>query len=303
MAKRVKEPESEAGIVKVVDPMLDAPADVNVRPELPPGPSVARSGPSFGERVRGVFRFLLRLLALLLILGILGLGLYYGLPLLYQRYIVPVEQNTAGVTELQSQQKQTEQQLVDLQTKLQTLETVQNKHDQSLTKMDQRLSEVEKQITARTRSLDALEKMQSELQAQDEASSAELKRQINLLKSMELLSRARLFMYESNFGLARQDVQIARDVLANVQPDAPKDLADDLKEVVRRLDLTLFNLPDFPVAASDDLDIAWQILLTGSPPTQTSAGVTPAATATFPTTPAPTFTTTPLVTVQPSATP
>lgn len=303
MARRVKEPESEAGIVKVVDPLLDAPADVNARPELPPGPSVTRSGPSFGERVRGFFRFLLRLLAFLLILGILGLGLYYGLPLLYQRYIVPVEQNTAGVTELQSQQKQTAQQLAELQTRLQTLATVQNQHDQSLTKMDKRLTDIEKEITARTKSLDALEKMQSELQAQDEATTAELKRQINLLKSMELLSRARLFLYESNFGLARQDVQIARDVLATVQPDAPKNLAANLDEVVRRLDLTLFNLPDFPVAASDDLDIAWQILLSGSPPTQTSIGVTPAATATLPLTPAPTSTRTPLATVRPSTTP
>jgi hypothetical protein len=303
MAKQVTEPESEEGIVKVVDPLLDVPADVNARPELPPGPSVTHSGPSLGERIRGFFRFLLRLLALLLILGILGLGLYYGLPLLYQRYIMPVEQNTAGVTELQSQQKQTAQELADLQTKLQTLETVQDQHDQSLTKMDKRLSDVEKEITARTKSLDALEKMQSELQAQDETTTAELKRQINLLKSMELLSRARLFMYESNFGLARQDVQIARDVLAAVQPDAPKDLAADLEEVVRRLDLTLFNLPDFPVAASDDLDIAWQILLTGSPPTQTGAGATPVATASLPVTPAPTFTTTLVATSQPSQTP
>jgi hypothetical protein len=57
--------------------------------------------------------------------------------------------------------------------------------------------------------------------------------------------------------------------------------------VLLRLDLTLSNLPSFPVAASDDLDIAWQVLLGGLPPTEP--------------TPAPTTTVEPLP--QPSATP
>ena len=82
-------------------------------------------------------------------------------------------------------------------------------------------------------------------------------------------------MYQSNFGLAEQDVQIARNVLATVQRDAPEELAEDLETVLLHLDLALSNLPSFPVAASDDLDIGWQILLTGSAPTPTAAAGTP----------------------------
>jgi hypothetical protein len=314
MAKRAKasEPERDAGIVKVDEPSGDAPVAVEAKPEPPPAPPMvppyAPSGPSFGERVGRFFRFLLRVVSLLILLSLLSLVLYLTLPWLYQKFITPVEQNTAQVRELQSRQEQTEQELGDLQTKLGTIESMQNEHDGSLTELDQRLSNIETEITTRTESLAALEKMQSELQTQNEANSAELERQINLLKSMELLSRARLFMYESNFGLARQDVQIARDLLATVRPDAPESLANDLDEVIRRLDLTLSNLPDFPVAASDDLDIAWQVLLSGLPqPTPTVIGtftpagvlsVTPDATEV-------TVTITPQVTatVQPSATP
>ena len=231
---------------------------------MPPNPPPrAPSGPSFGERVGGFFRFLLRLVSLLILLSLLSLALYLTLPWLYQKFITPVEQNTIQVKELQSKQAQTEQELADLQTKLGTLETVQNGHDGSLTELDKRLSDIETEITARTKSLTELEDMQSKLQEQNDANAAELDRQINLLKAMELLSRARLFMYESNFGLARQDVQIGRDLLAKIQPDAPRPLADELDAVIQRLDLTLSNLPDFPVAASDDLDIAWQILLSG----------------------------------------
>jgi hypothetical protein len=299
MAKQAN--ESETGMVKVVDPLYDAPADA--RPEPPP--TNARPRPTFRQRVRRFFDFLIRLFALVIILGVIGLALYFGLPLLNQRFIVPLDQNTAGVTELQSRQEQTEQQLADLQTKLGTIESVQNDHDQSLTELDQRMSEIETEIAARTESLAALERIQSEIQEQNEVASVELERQVNLLKSMELLSRARLFMYQSNFGLAEQDVQIARDVLATVQKDAPDELAEDLETVFLHLDLALSNLPNFPVTASDDLDIAWQILLTGSAPTPTSVVGTPTPLGTISATPNTTVTATPRVTatVQPTVTP
>jgi Tfp pilus assembly protein PilE len=310
MAKRTKQSEPserEAGIVKVVDPFVDVPVEVNTIPEPPPpaadSPPRVSSGPSLGERVGRFFRFLFRLVFLVIALSIIGVALYIVLPLLYQRYIRPVEQNTAQMMELQTQQEQTEQELADLQTRLGTIETVQNQHDGSLTELDQRLSDIETEITARTQSLAALESLQSELEAQNQAVSAELERQINLLKAMELLSRARLSMYQSNFGLAQQDVQIARDLLMTIRPDAPESLADDLDTVVLRLDLTLSNLPDFPVAASDDLDIAWQILLSGRPREQTPMSETPTPASTLSTNPEVTFTPTAQVTVQPSVTP
>lgn len=287
-------------MVKVVDPFYDAPEVIQAEPESQP----VRAGPSFGQRVRRFFDILLRLVALVLILSIIGLGLYYGLPLLYQRYIVPVEQNTAEVTELQSRQVQAEQELADLQTRLGTLETVQNQHDRSLTELDERVGEVETEIAAHTKSLAALERMQSELEAQDQVTSADLGRQIDILKAMELLSRARLFMYQSNFGLARQDVKIARDLLAALQTDAPEALVEDLEEVVGRLDLVLSALPNFPVAAGDDLNVAWQILLLGLPEAGTGAAVngTPPPTVTPISTVEATFTPTPQVTVEPTAT-
>jgi hypothetical protein len=306
MAKEAKEFRPEAEAPGDVGPLLDGPAEVNARSE-PQGRSVqVHSGTTFGERLGRFLRFVVRLLALVVILSILLMGLYLGLPWLYQKYVVPVEQNTAQMRELHSRQEQTGQQLTDLQTRLETLETMQNQHDQSLTDMDQRVVELEAAVAERTKSLAALEDMQSELQAQNESASVELERQFNLLKAMELLSRARLFLYQSNFGLARQDVQIARDLLTTVQPDAPQKLGEELAEVVVRLDMTLLNLPNFPVAASDNLDIAWQVLLSGLP--ETAPTVTPSPTQAGPASPTPgggTVTSTPIpgATVRPSATP
>jgi len=314
MAKRAKasEPSEPERAVEIVT--VDTPPEVEVKPALPPppprlppdAPPRTAPGPSFGQRVGRFFRFLLRLVLLLIFLGLLSVALYLTLPWLYQRFIRPVEQNTAQVREIQSQQEQTGQELADLQTRLETLEAMQNQQDQSLTELDQRLIDIETEINARTESLAALERLQSELEEQNQAVSAELERQIDLLKTMELLSRARLSMYQSNFGLAKQDVQIARDLLAGIEPNTPGTRAQELGAVISRLDMTLSNLPDFPVAASDDLDIAWQILLSGKPQGTPTAMITP--TQAGPTSVTPdgadvTITPTLQVTVQPSATP
>ncbi|HEY5730914.1 MAG TPA: hypothetical protein VIS72_12745, partial [Anaerolineales bacterium] len=94
------------------------------------------------------------------------------------------------------------------------------------------------------------------------------------------------------------DVQVARNILMELQPAGSESKQQDLNEAIFRLDLAFKNLPDFPVAASDDLDIAWQILMDGYP-------VAPTGTPTpFPTaTPGETATPFPGATATPTATP
>jgi hypothetical protein len=295
MTKRVKESEPESGLVKVVDPLYDAPVEVQSIPETPPPPS----GPTFGQRLRRGLELTLRLLSWIIIFGVLGAGLYYGLPLLYQKFVVPVEQNTAQMAELQSRQQQLQQELMDQQEQLKTLQAGQEQNGKSLTELDQRVGGLETQIASHTKSLASLERMQTELQQQDEATTAELQREISIMKSMELLSRARLYMYQSNFGLAEQDIKIARDLLVDVRRDMEETLADDMDAVILRLDMVLSNLPNFPVAASDDLDIGWQILLAGLPQPTATVGATAMPVGTPSTTPEATLTPTAQVTATP----
>jgi len=292
MAKRSKESMSAEEITPMEAPAVQEPA-VETRaivpsvepPAAPPPPQ--STGPSLGQRIGRFVRFLFTLILILLLLGGIGAGLYFGLPFVYENYVLPVQQNTAQLAGLQTQQAQSEQAIADLQSKLSAVEAAQTEQASSLSDLGARVSDLEKEIAAHTQTLAALDEMQKQLAEQGQAANAELSRQVDLLRAMELLSRARLFMYQSNFGLAKVDVQTARDILADVQPTAPEPLAAELKEVLLRLDLTLSNLPSFPVAASDDLDIAWQVLLGGLPPTEP--------------TPAPTTTVEPLP--QPSATP
>jgi hypothetical protein len=74
---------------------------------------------------------------------------------------------------------------------------------------------------------------------------------------LEALTRARLWLTQDNLGLAADDIQMARDILARVAEEGPEAEASVLTPIIARLDLALQDLPDSPVVASDDLDIAW----------------------------------------------
>lgn len=286
-------PEDNSAELTVTDEPQPSSPEIKTDPPVYETPVISQKKPS--SLGRSLWRFIVFLFKLTLILALLGgisAALYFGLPMIYDRYILPVQQNTSKLAGFETQQAQTNQQVTDLQTQINNLQaqiaasaTEQTDRGQAISDLETQMQTLEIEIETQTQSIAAIETLQDSLQSRNEENSLELERQIKLLKSMELLSRARLFLYQSNFGLARQDLQIARDILGAVQPSAPKPLDQELAEVVHRLDLTLTNLPNFPVAASDDLDIVWQILLQGLPQTDSvvktdSPTSTPASTET-----------------------
>jgi len=123
-----------------------------------------------------------------------------------------------------------------------------------------------------------------------------LRRELAVLKAMELITRSRLFITQENYGLATDDIRMARDLLAESRTQVPATQVNPLTEIVERLDAALVNLPGDPSLAEDDLELAWQLLVRGFsaqdtiPPTQAQEGtLEPTPTLT----PSPTSTTTP----------
>ncbi len=227
-------------------------------------PQVAGAPRSSGAKSLWAFMvFLFKLVIFLLVLAAISTGVYFGWPIVYNQYILPVQNNTTQVTILNSRQQASQEQLGVLQTQIPAIVTSQAKQDAALTAISPHMEALSSSIETHTRAIAELENKQANLQIGNNTIKAESNRQIELLKSMELLSRARLFLYQSNFGLAKQDVQAAHDLLAKLGDSSAEPSNKSLEEVVQRLDLTLSRLPEFPVAASDDLDIAWQILLLG----------------------------------------
>jgi hypothetical protein len=232
--------------------------------------------PSFGRRVGQVFlnvlRALLRLVLLVLLITGVGAAIYYGAPYLRERFIAPVEQNTVRVNELENK-------IADLQTQLTEINAQLIEANDQITGTNNRIDTLEQSINAHTASLEKLAGMQVTLEAQleenDDKTLLALKHEVELTRILDMLARARLYLAQSNFGLAKEDAQAARDLLTELQAGSQDEVLD---QAGTRLDLALGNLPAFPVVASGDLEIAWQILMTGE--TIATATPEPAATST-----------------------
>lgn len=254
-----------------------------------------KPNPSFLSRLGRAFVNVLRFLLILAVIAGVAAAIYYGTPYLYEKFILPVETNTARLNEVENKQaadvEQLSAQITDLKSRLANLETRQTESAQSLVEAQGRLTALETVVQSHSETLKQLEAIQATLDALtatsakhesllmgDNSALADLQRQVTLSRTIELLSRARLYLYESNFGLARQDVQAARDLLLGLQNDIPSDKIANLQGVITRLDLALGSLPSFPVVAADDVDIAWQLLVYDMPnlpaPTSTPESVT-----------------------------
>ncbi len=208
-----------------------------------------------GRAFVNFLRALLRLVVLVIFIGGIGALLYYGLPYINQTFIAPVERNTA--------------QIEKLETEISALQT-------QLDEMNGRVETLEKSAEAYTLSIQKLEGMQTELETQLQENNdkilLDLKHEVMMTRALDTLARARLYLAQSNFGLAKIDVQSAHNLLVELQAETNEEI---LAQVLTRLDLALGNLPEFPVVASGDLEIAWQILMSGQAPIIATATSTP----------------------------
>lgn len=238
--------------------------------------------PSFWPRLGRALVRILRVLLVLIVIAGIAAGVYYATPYLYNQFILPVETNTSRLNEFESKQaadsNQISAQMADLKTRLAELETRQTNAAQTIAEVQGRVEALETAVDTHTQTLKQLEIMQANLDTLNAASAlhesmlvgknsplADLQRQVMLSRTIELLSRSRLYLSQSNFGLAKGDVQAAQYLLVALKTEIPEEKAAALQSVITRLDLALGNLPDFPVVAVDDVDIAWQLLVNGLP--------------------------------------
>lgn len=263
--------------------------------------------PSFWSQLGRAFVKLLRLVLILAVIAGIGAGIYFGAPYLYEKFILPVETNTARLNEVESKQaadmNQLSGQVADLKTRLTELEMRQTERAQSLAELQGQVQALGITVDAYSETLDQLASMQAVLDNLSAANEtflvgensalANLQHQVTLSRSIDLLSRANLYLSQRNLGLVKQDIQSARDLLAGLQADIPADKAASLQGVIARLDLALGNLPASPDIVADDVNIAWQLLVESLPDFYTQraipapATVTPAPTAGVPPTATP----------------
>ena len=102
-------------------------------------------------------------------------------------------------------------------------------------------------------------------QLETSATLVTLRQELELLKAMELITRARVSMGQNNTGLAQDDLQTAHDLLTALSTEVTPTQAEYLAGVISRLELALKNLAGSASLAAKDLEVAWQMLLSGLP--------------------------------------
>lgn len=199
------------------------------------------------------------IVVLILLAGAVFAAIKWGIPFVYDRYIKPVENNAASITDLASQQtdeiKRLDQEIAALQSRITSLEGRADGVDQNLAAHDASLAQLEN-----------MQKMlDNSMTTQKTELLAEFENQLTLTRGIELVSRSRLYLSESNFGLAKEDLRSARDLLYMLLEKIPADQVGALKTVIERLDMAIEKLPAYPVVAANDVDTAWRYLVDGLP--------------------------------------
>ena len=171
------------------------------------------------------------------------------------------------------------------QTELDALVSETGKVPPQLEDVDDALITLESASEDLAETLSSVQTELSELAVKVEEDNAltVLQYDVMILKAMESLTRARLFLSQENVGLASEEILAARDMLLILKGMVPDFQKDAVQAILDRLDLSRDNLTAAPTVAVDDLEAAWQLLLIGLPVTASgveSLTVTPTQTLT-----------------------
>ena len=247
------------------------------------------SEPEVGERKASFFsrvmRFLLRFLIVVLLGGVFGVAIYIGVPTLYRSAIEPMQVNAQRIAELEEALNQvqttSDRQVEQVGSRLVEIEGRLAEHGETLAAMEAELEVVQTSLedqfdrVSRLRILvDRVEDLTSDMDemvtrvetleaalAAVELPAASIGRQMQLIRAMTLLTKARLWLVQDNLGLAAEEITTARNLLEEVI-EAERDGEDEvLEQIVERLDFALMDIRTTPIVAADELEIAWKLLI------------------------------------------
>ena len=247
----------------------------------------AKDEPVPAVKKASIGKILFRILIALLILGALFSLVYFGVPWFKEKILNPLQNNTAQVSALTSQQA------ADMDKLSSDIKTLQER----VATLEVRANSIDQSILTHSEALAKLDELQAALQTSLDAHKVEISSQVaerlTLTRAIELLGRSRLYMSQNNFGLAKADAASARDLLFGLLSTISADQSSALKIVIGRLDLALSNMESYPVIAVYDLDMAWRLLVDGLPNVPAMV-VTPVIAETLPPSAVPQATTTPV---------
>jgi hypothetical protein len=275
-------------------------ATITIKTEAPPEKEEKKESKGFGYYAKRFFQGLFIFLLIVVIVGGFGYALYQGIPYFINNIMTPIQENTNKISFMTTQQAQDlialEDEISTMQTQIDGLQNQNDSNELNINSLNNNLSTLATAQMSVGYSVATLEvNLGDQLTTQQQTIMADIEYNLKVSQSIQLLSRANLYLSQSNYGLARQDISAAYGILDDYLPQAPAEKQEFLGNVMDRLEMSIYNLPNYPVVAANDLQIAWQYLLDNNNPSE-PANI-PMITVPL------TYTPTPYETLEPSYTP
>jgi hypothetical protein len=254
-----------------------------------------RKPPSIFTRM---MRWLGRLLLTVLVGAAIGGAIYFGGRSFYnQAVLVPAQGSVTRMDDLASRQAEFESQaaaeITSLHDRISQLEKNQKADAEEISSLQAEVLTMNDQLVMSQDSLGRLAGLEQNLSAiatqtmknqfdlKDYLGSSgspvnAMRREIQILRAMELLNRCRLYLSQSNYGLAIQDANLVRQIFLDVRSESAAANQAIIDTWINRLDLALTNLNVAPVVAGEDLESVWRMVLAGLP--EQGAALPPAET-------------------------
>ncbi|MCK4489719.1 MAG: hypothetical protein KAU23_05635 [Anaerolineales bacterium] len=229
---------------------------------------------------------LLRLLLAALAGTIIGAVVYFTaiggwIPYLDQRIFHPIDKNRAVIMDVQATQLSLEVQIrrqqdinlsnqatldiieyeiQQLNDEVQSIQSAVDTNTLFILRYTQDLATLEAKLSHTNMNLDAL--------ATAQFNSSSINNDLDLLRILELLSRANQYLLHSNFGLAEETLMTAKLDLLNLQESLPGFQQEVISNMLNLVDQVIVDLPAKPALAAEKLELAWQIGINGLPQLQ-----------------------------------
>lgn len=242
---------------------------------------------------KSIVGIILRLMITIIAAVVLGAVIYFSavgwIPYLDNRVFQPIDANQKMVQELKETQQSLEDQIQRLSETLEYNQTMLgegiNAYQSTLDGLEQDLQMLQHEvisvqatfeltshtITVYPQALATLTAKQDanarhlNVLATAQFSSTGIRQEIELLRILELFSRANQYLLHSNFGLAEETLKTAKLELTKLQENLPGFQREVITNILDLVDQVVVDLPAKPALAAEKLELAWQVGINGLP--------------------------------------
>ncbi len=168
-----------------------------------------------------------------------------------------------SVTDLETNSNEISDRVEILETDTASLADSLADQDELTTALKTQIAELDETLSDEQTNLDQLTvQVSSMTTVLDEwnLSTSRYESSLKQIKALVLLSRAQLYISQNNFGLARQDVASAYEVIEALNSNSQTDTAQPYTAILSQLDSALLNLPSIPISANTEIEGAWNNL-------------------------------------------